>query len=305
MPRVRFLTTAVIVAGALSGCGSDSISGGATTATIPITTTAPTTTAPTTTVPTTTVPKTTPPVKTSPVTSAEAEPLHLVGLGDSYPGGLNCAAPCRSYVELLGERAAAALHREVTVDNLATNDSLTARTLLKRVKNDDEYVEALRNADLVTIQVGNNDWQGPCVSRGHDLCLENGRASVGRQLGEILDVINGLRAGKPTAVRVLTYYNASIGDSGIAGPWAFPNTPEEMATFQTWFAAALAQFDDTTCGAASEHGAVCVDVRDAFNGPGHDQDAGALLAGDHFHPSASGHERIADTIAAVGFTPIG
>jgi len=238
-------------------------------------------------------------------TTVEAPGLRLVGLGDSYPGALNCGGECTSYVELLGAAATSALGQDVTVTNLASNDSLTARELLRRVQEEDAYIDALRAADIVTIQVGNNDWQGPCSSNGHELCLDNGRASVGRQLADIIEVIHQLRGDQPTAIRVVTYPNASIGDPGISGPWAFDDTPEEMAVFQEWFAAALAAFDDTICEVAVENGAICVDVRDAFNGPSHDQDAGALLAAEHGHPSASGHQLIADTIAAMGFAPVG
>ena len=148
--------------------------------------------------------------------------LSLVGLGDSIPGALGCDPPCRSYVEVYGELASAALGKPVVVENLATNDSLESRGLRDRVTHDAEHRAALADADLITITIGNNDWQGPCSWIDHARCLAHGTAQVDASLSAILDEIATLREGKPTAIRVTTLYDMYLGDPGAPAAWGFP-----------------------------------------------------------------------------------
>ena len=58
------------------------------------------------------------------------------------------------------------------------------------------------------------------------------------------------------------------------------------------------------CKVATTHGAVCVDLLPVFNGASDTDDAGDLLGGDHLHPAMAGHDLIATTIAASGFSPV-
>jgi lysophospholipase L1-like esterase len=64
------------------------------------------------------------------------------------------------------------------------------------------------------------------------------------------------------------------------------------------------RFNSAMCEVAALHDAVCVDVYHAFNGPDGMAPAGALLAPDRTHPSASGHELIADLLADAGLEPL-
>jgi lysophospholipase L1-like esterase len=247
----------------------------------------------------------------SPTRSATASPyptkapgtLSLVGLGDSLPGALGCET-CPSFVTTYGELAAKVLGKPVTVTNLATNDSLTSGQLLSRVTDDPEHRAALAQADLVTLTIGANDWQGPCADSGAEECLRNGQQTAEEGLTSILDAITALRKGQPTAVRVTDYYNSAIGNQQVGEQWGFDPTPANTAAFQAKYAKALADFDAMICRVARQHGAVCVDLVTAFNGPRHDTDAGPLLGPDHGHPSADGHRRIAQLLAAAGFAPL-
>src|SRR3954447_18535339 len=108
--------------------------------------------------------------------------LQLVGLGDSMPGALDCSAPCRSFVDVYGELAAEGLGQPVAVTNLATNDGLTTDVLLQRLRTDPIHRQAVAGADLLTLSIGNNDWEGPCYWAGHAACFEAGLATVERNL---------------------------------------------------------------------------------------------------------------------------
>jgi lysophospholipase L1-like esterase len=217
---------------------------------------------------------------------------------------MHCDDPCRSYVVVYGELASAALGRPVTVTNLATNDSLQTDGLLARVRTDPTHRAALADADLITVTIGNNDWEGPCYWDGHVACLEHGRTTVERNLGLILDEIDTLRGTKPTAIRVTTQYDTWIDNPSTPDDWGFSRTATDRATFAGDFKRALVDYNATVCRVAIAHGALCIDIAPAFNGPDLDQDAGSLLGGDHAHPSSAGHELIAATIAAAGYAPL-
>jgi lysophospholipase L1-like esterase len=49
---------------------------------------------------------------------------------------------------------------------------------------------------------------------------------------------------------------------------------------------------------------MCIDTYHAFNGADGTQDAGRLLASDHTHPNAQGHQLIARLLIRAGFRPI-
>lgn len=225
-------------------------------------------------------------------------------MGDSIPGAMNCVDPCRSYVAVYGDLAAAQLGRPVTVTNLATNDSLTAVQLLERIRTDPTHRAALTGADLITVTIGSNDWQGPCYWASHDACFEQGRTTVETNLGLILDEIAALRGTRPTAVRVTTQYDFWIGNGGTPDDWGFPRSDANIAAFHVAFKRALVAYNQTVCRVAVVHHALCIDIAPAFNGPDLDRDAGPLVGPDHGHLTAAGQDLIAATVAAAGFAPL-
>jgi lysophospholipase L1-like esterase len=192
----------------------------------------------------------------------------------------------------------------VTVTNLASNDSATTITTLSLLTDDPDTRAAVAQADIVTVTIGATDWQGPCTDSGAEACLEQGRATVGDSLGQILDEVTTLRAGQPTAVRVTTYYNSVIGNPSTAEQWAFTPSAAKNASFQAMYAKALDALNTTICRVAVEHSATCVDLLHPFNGPQGNKDAGPLLLEDHVHPSGKGHVLIARTLDAVGYPPL-
>jgi lysophospholipase L1-like esterase len=254
-------------------------------------------------------------VATQPPATAEPSPTpqptisgphyNLVGLGDSGPGGLKCSDPCRSYVLTLGELAATALDMPVAVTNLATNDGLDTHRLLGRIQTDARHRDAIAAADIVTLQIGGNDWQGPCIFEGHMSCLASGLGRVEPNLDAILGEIEALRAGKPTAIRVVTAFNGYLGNKNTPSIWGFAARPDDVAQFDKDFRQALLDYNAMTCRVAAAHHAVCVDIAPAFNGPDEDQPAApGLINSDSAHPLAAGHDLIARTIAAAGFAEL-
>ena len=293
-PRLRLLTI-VVLALQLGACESAAPSASTTQATGP----GPTTQAPS--------------IPPSPASTPEAAPtpidsgphLSLVGLGDSVPGGLKCVNPCQSYVLTFGALAQAALGQTVVATNMATNDGLESDQLLERVTKRDEYRTAIAGADIVTLQVGGNDWQGPCNFENHLTCLPAGLSRVKPNVDGILAEIVKLRAGKPTAIRVVTYYNGYLGNKLTPSIWDFPARPDDIATLDRDFIAALADFNAMLCKLALAHHAICVEVGAAFNGPKLDQQAApGLIDSDGAHALKAGQDLIAKLLDEAGYAPL-
>lgn len=228
----------------------------------------------------------------------------LVGLGDSLPGGLGCDAPCQNYVTLLRDMASTMLGEPVAVTDLATNDGLGSGQLLERVQTDTRHREVIAGADMITLQIGRNDWFDGCYAPNLSPCLSAGQAKVETNLDAILSEIEQLRPGRPSAIRVLDYYNAEAGDPALPTEWDFPDTPAATAAFRAEYDPLLESLNAMICRVAAAHGAVCVDILPSFNGPDGRGDAALYLQADHTHPNAAGHQLIASLVAASGLAPL-
>jgi lysophospholipase L1-like esterase len=221
------------------------------------------------------------------------------------PGGLRCETPCKSYVLTLAELATPILGLPVVATNLATNDGNISGRLLGRLKDVQRYRDAVASADIVTLQIGWNDWQGTCNFNNRVDCLASGMKVVEPNLDAILKQIELLREGKATAVRVVTYYDGFLGNPATGGIWAMPNTPANVATFDADFRKGLTAFNTMICRVAEANRGVCIDLAPVFNGPKGDQKAvGSLVNEDGIHPTAGGHALIAETILKAGFAEL-
>lgn len=227
----------------------------------------------------------------------------LLGLGDSVPGaGGPCKTMgdfCRSYVLVLADLATKALGRPVTAVNMAYNNDVTSASMLLSVKTDVAMREAIGKAAIITVQVGNNDWQGPCHWEGAAACLDQKRPKVAANIGKALDEIAALRGGSLAGLRVVTYADTTWETDDAADAWGFDKATQSAA-FHTMFTKALKALNASTCQAARAHKAVCVDLLPALNGPSGSKAPG--LGG--IHPDTAGHEKIAAVIAKVGFADV-
>lgn len=227
----------------------------------------------------------------------------LLGLGDSVPGGggecHDSAGSCRSYVLVLADLATTALGRPVTAVNMAYNNDVTSASMLLSVRTDVAMRAAIAKAAIITIQVGNNDWQGPCSWPGAATCLERNRSEVVATIGRSLDEIATLRSGSMAGVRVVTYADTTRETDDLAGQWGF-DAATQTAAFHAMFTRALKALNSSTCEVAREHRALCVDLLPALNGPSGSRAPG--LGG--LHPDTAGHRKIAAVIAKAGFTDV-
>jgi hypothetical protein len=242
-----------------------------------------------------------PPTSASPTTGLPSGTI-LLGLGDSVPGaGGPCQTMgdfCRSYVLVLADLATKALGRPVTAVNMAFNNDVTSASMLLSVKTDVAMREAITKASIITVQVGNNDWQGPCHWPGA-ACLEEARPVVVGNIRKALDEIGALRGGSLAGVRVVTYADTTWETDDLADAWGFDKATE-TAAFHAMFTKALKALNASTCQVARAHKAVCIDLLPALNGP-----SGSTAPGlGGIHPDTAGHEKIAAVIAKAGFADV-
>lgn len=238
--------------------------------------------------------------------SAEPAGLNLVTIGDSIPYAQDDCGGCPSFTTLFSQGIEQATGRQIEAQNLSTHDNLTGKQLVERIRTDQPIRTALASADVVIVSIGHYDtpWNSvddPCDGdNGNQLnwssytgpCVVQLAQRHGEELGAILSEITALRAGRPTAVRVLSIYNDQNG---------YAQAPPE--SIEPVFEVVDA-FHAVTCPVAEAHGAGCVDVYRSFNGPDGRGAAGDLLAGDYTNPSAKGQQRIADLLTESGLAPL-
>ena len=198
------------------------------------------------------------------------------------------------------------------VQNLSQHNSLQIDGLLQELKTDKVRQDALANADIIIVSIGNNDtpWNrddDPCDGAGYpDWSKFNPTCAVAAaeifrpKLESVFAQIVALRAGKPTIFRTINGYNDWIGgadfETGVVTPLEATN-PTRLV-LDAWSA--------MTCKAAQTNGFICADTYHAFNGP----DGLKPIAGDltatkaNGHPSDKGNELIASVLIDLGFAPL-
>ncbi|MBC2641445.1 MULTISPECIES: SGNH/GDSL hydrolase family protein [unclassified Rhodococcus (in: high G+C Gram-positive bacteria)] len=224
----------------------------------------------------------------------------LVGLGDSIPAGDGCPG-CTPFVELFGDELSGGDALPVQVANLGVG-GWTSTDLLDSLESGAYDADAVRDADVVTVTIGANDFyaelddylDGDCGGDDGLGCFAPVLPQLQTTLTSVLDRITELRDGQPTAVLVTGYWDVfPDGDvaRGLFGPQFLRDS-----------SALTLRANDVISEVAGAEGATYVDLFGVFKGAWGDGDPTGLLADDGDHPNQSGHQRIADALssAAVG-----
>jgi lysophospholipase L1-like esterase len=237
---------------------------------------------------------------------SEPADLSVVVIGDSLPYARQDCGGCTGFPDLYGSLIEESTGRTVDVANLSTHDGVNTPGLLARIRADLPMREAVTGADVVVVSSGFNDapWSldddacdganGDDIdwSRYSQACIDTAAATFAASFDGVLAEIEGLRDGAPTAVRVINGYNSWNGWSQAPPEATAPSILVQDA------------FGAITCEVAAARGALCADTYSAFNGADGSRPSGDLLAGDYTHPSAEGHEVIADVVFALGLEPL-
>jgi hypothetical protein len=205
--------------------------------------------------------------------SAQPEGLVYVALGDSWPEGAHCNG-CRTFPETHAEALSSVVGEPVALHNLAGQaqpyfDSPGGggtTGLRKALETDEAFREEVAAGDIIVISTGPNDGgdvfdviqSGKCGGADDTSCVTKLDRNWHRDFDAILAEIEELRAGKPTAVRLVNAANA-FNDPSFS--------PAALRGYEAYFEA----LTDAMCDNAKKHDAVCVDVRPVLNGPDFEQ----------------------------------
>lgn len=201
--------------------------------------------------------------------------LHYVEFGDSWPEGAHCNG-CKTFADLYGVELKELSGKSVAVTDLlgskepglgAGQPEATA-TLLESMRSNKTTRAAVKEADVILIAAGPNELDqalsasvnGTCGGSDSSDCIEALGRLWSTNFGAILDEIDVLRDGQPTAIRLVSAANPFVSDEAMS-----EGLPEGFAT--TKGARIFELLTKAMCDAADEHGAVCVDVRPILNGP--------------------------------------
>ncbi|RLV50403.1 SGNH/GDSL hydrolase family protein [Nocardioides mangrovicus] len=217
--------------------------------------------------------------------------LHVVALGDSVPAGSHCG--CTPFPTLYGRALASRLHRGVHVADDAKGGWTSADVLAALRDTGSTRARDVAAADVVVVEIGANDTSdqhdavtsGQCDAHpGAGDCVADELAALKRHLAAIDRQIAVLRAGQPTVVAYVGYWNV-FEDGDVA--------------YQAYSAQGLAasrrltrRVNGVIWTQAHASAAAYVDLVAPFRHHGHVY-LTSLLAADGNHPSAKGHRLIA------------
>ena len=193
-----------------------------------------------------------------------------VAFGDSWPYGAHCNS-CRPFPVLYADGLATTTDHRIDFVNATTNGG-TSQSLLKSIQTSEKMRDAVKSADIIVISTGGNDLEdafglfvaGNCSGADNFDCFRKVGEVWRTSFDGILTEINTLRAGKPTAIRLVTNSNEALSDPGLIEIFG-PKDSSGGGAFITDL------HHEILCEVAAKHGATCVDLRPVLNGPNFDE----------------------------------
>jgi hypothetical protein len=184
--------------------------------------------------------------------------------------------------------------------NLSGELTRDTGTLLRTLRSNEGIRLAVASADIVAIATGPNEadaaWtsaaQGTCGGRDGLECIRDLGRLWTSNLEAAVREIEGLRAGRRTAIRLLSadnpFFSIPEFHENFGLPTDFAGTGG-ILTFELLASAA--------CNVAERHAAACIDVRPILNGPTLDQAVDV--------ETDQNHQAVADAMLAIGLPELG
>ena len=234
---------------------------------------------------------------------AETE-FAYVALGDSLATTFGGASV--DYPTLYGEAAAEALGEQVVVENEAI-PGITSGSLLILVRTSGPLQDKLRDAEIVTVHIGANDFnsandaalEGDCAAEGDLSCHREALDGIKANLEGIVQEILSLRSTSDTVIRIVDNFNRFPSNEAMQEA-GFPE--DYWKTIRP----VIQEWNEFTCDLAERNHIPCVSLYEALNGPQAKKSpfqAGLLLP-DGVHLSDKGHQAVAAELEELGFAPL-
>jgi lysophospholipase L1-like esterase len=232
-----------------------------------------------------------------------------VALGDSLATGYGAF---KGYVPRYEAHIETDTGVAVTRTNLGRN-GWTSSQLLSALRSDPTFRRAIREAEIVTWNIGGNDLRaarnsykkGTCGGPENQACLEAAVTKLETNWDAITAEVLELRSTRPTIVRTMDIYNPYVRTDIVSDTWQEDGLNEELNDFQVFHSYVYkANLDIATSSYAA--GIPYAGVHLAFNGPyGYeDPKSKGYLSFDGLHPNNTGHRVIADELRKLGYAPL-
>ena len=235
----------------------------------------------------------------SAATSASPGPhLTMAYFTDSWGAGSHCSG-CTPWPRELAPAYESSYGVQMTSLDFANPAGSNTDLLLKSLKTDKKYRDAVAAADVVVFNHGLNDFDqfdkavfvpmrnGHCGGDDGLACLKKLTDHWTHNLAGYAAVVKDLRGDKPTAVRFV----------GISNEYLSDPTPKLILGGAKNAQAVFGGFNDVSCAVAEDHGGMCVDLRPVLNGPTLD------VAADPNSPESM--KAVADAVVALGLPELG
>ena len=247
------------------------------------------------------------PAVEEPTTAAAAAngSLGYVALGDSLATGYGAT---NGYVYRYADLLEVDTETTVDVYNRGVN-GLTSERLRAEIENDQSARDAIRQAEVITINIGANDllWArgsyrtGGCGGADNQDCLRRAVVDFQANWDVVLAEVTDLRSSDVAIIRSIDFYNPSVNVDRATSSW-----PDAGANDFEVFKRYLEQVNSHIAKSSDAYGIPYARVYEAFNGPNGDEDPSlkGYMSSDGVHPSDSGHAVIARELRKLAYKPL-
>jgi lysophospholipase L1-like esterase len=228
-----------------------------------------------------------------------------VALGDSLATGFGAFT---GYVPRYETHIETETGVTVTRTNLGRN-GWTSSQLLSALRSDPTFRRAIREAEIVTWNIGGNDLraarksykQGTCGGDDNQDCLRASVAKLETNWDAITAEVLELRSTSNTIVRTMDIYNPYVRTDIVSDTWQKDRGMNDFQVFNHYVYEANLHIATTSYAAGLPYAGVYL----AFNGTNGDEDprSKGYLSFDGLHPNNTGHRVIAGELQKLGYAP--
>ena len=229
-----------------------------------------------------------------------------VALGDSLATGFGAF---KGYVPRYEAYTETNTGVAVTRTNLGQN-KWTSSQLLLALRSDPTFLRATREAEIVTWNIGGNDFRaartsyknGTCGGVDNQDCLRASVATLKTNWTAITAEVLELRSTENTMVRTMDIYNPYVRTDIASDTWKNDGGMNDFQVFNSYIYKANLHIATTSYAAGVPYAGVHL----AFNGPyGYeDPKSKGYLSFDGLHPNNTGHRVIAGELQKLGYAPL-
>src|SRR5918993_2551793 len=229
-----------------------------------------------------------------------------VALGDSLATGFGALT---GYVPRYEAHIETDTGVAVTRTNLGRN-GWTSSQLLSALRSDPTFRRAIREAEIVTWNIGGNDLRaarnsykkGTCGGADNQDCLEASVATLKTNWTAITAEVLELRSTRPTIVRTMDIYNPYVRTDIASDTWQNDGGLNDFQVFKRY----VDKVNRHIATTSYTEGVPYAGVHLAFNGPyGYeDPKSKGYLSFDGLHPNNTGHRVIAGELQKLGYAPL-